>query len=99
MRELELTVLPEPELELDLSCAASAGTLSRDEEELVRDIVEKELADRLAGKQDTLSGTEGQLVGFDAGGRATAISAEYVTEREMDAAITEAVAGAMEAAY
>lgn len=44
----------------------------------------------LDAKQDVLSGTAGKLVGFDAQGRATAITAEYVTEREMNTAIAEA---------
>ena len=53
----------------------------------------------LEGKQDRLSGQEGQLVGFDTLGRAAAVDMEFVTARQLDAAIAAAVKGAMEGDY
>ena len=57
------------------------------------------LREALAGKQDRLSGQEGQLAGFDTLGRAAAVDTEFVTASELDAAIAAAVTGAMEGEY
>ncbi len=54
----------------------------------------------LAGKQDTLSGKAGQIVGFNAAGKATAIAMpEHVTTQQVNNAIAEAVTGAIEGVY
>lgn len=53
--------------------------------------------DRLSGKQDKLAGAPGQVVGFGPDGTPAAQAA--LTMDEVDAAIDEAVTGAIEEVY
>lgn len=55
------------------------------------------LRDKLSGKQDKLTGAPGQVVGFDAAGRA--VAQEAVTMEAVETAVREAVAGAIEEGY
>ena len=60
-----------------------------------------EMEEGLSGKQDKLTGTQGQIVGFDAAGNAVAQDAPSsgVTMTEVNEAISAAITGAMEASY
>ncbi|MFG6352092.1 MAG: hypothetical protein K1W21_10905 [Oscillospiraceae bacterium] len=52
---------------------------------------------KLGGKQDRLTGQSGQVVGFDTEGNA--VAQEGVTMDDVNAAITQAVTGAIEEGY